>query len=160
MWRTQESHIVVDVVTPEKRSQMMSGIRGKDTKPEILIRQALHGLGFRYRLHDPRLPGKPDLSFAGRKAVIQVNGCFWHGHDCRLFKWPATRERFWKEKITSNKRRDRRYLRELSEMGWRTMIIWECALKGKGRICREKTIARAVTWLQSGIGDAEIRGTS
>ena len=132
---------MVDVVTPEKRSQMMSGIQGRDTKPEIMIRRALHALGFRYRLHDARLPGKPDLSFAGLKAVIQVNGCFWHGHDCHLFRWPATRKKFWREKITSNKERDKRYLGELSTMGWRTLTIWECALKGKGRIRPEETIA-------------------
>lgn len=150
---------MVDVVTPEKRSEMMSGIRGRDTKPEIMIRRALHGLGFRYRLYDAKLPGKPDLSFIGLRAVIQVNGCFWHGHDCHLFRWPATRKEFWREKITSNKERDTRYSKELSAMGWRTLTIWECALKGKGRICPEETIARAADWLRSGVGDNQIRGT-
>ena len=137
----------------------MSGIRGRDTKPEIVIRQALHGLGFRYRLHDARLPGKPDLSFSGLRAVIQVNGCFWHGHDCHLFRWPATRKNFWREKITSNKERDKRYLEELSAMGWRTLTIWECALKGKGRIRPDTTIAWVAQWLQSGTGDGEVKGT-
>ena len=84
----------------------MAGIRGKDTKPETSVRNALHRRGYRYRLHNPKLPGKPDLAFTSRKAVIMVHGCFWHGHGCNLFKWPSTREQFWRKKINRNRDRD------------------------------------------------------
>lgn len=90
---------MADVVTPEKRSKMMSGIQGKNTKPELTIRKGLHALGFRYRLHGKTLPGKPDLVFPKYKAVIFIHGCFWHAHHCHLFKWPSTRVDFWQEKI-------------------------------------------------------------
>ena len=93
---------MVDVVTPEKRSAMMSGIKGKNTKPEFIVRKALFKRGFRYTLHNKNLPGKPDLVFARYKAVVFVNGCFWHGHNCHLFKWPKSNPEFWKEKITNN----------------------------------------------------------
>ena len=107
----------------------MSGIRGTDTKPELVLRRGLHQLGFRYRLHDRRLPGTPDLVFPRYNAVIFVNGCFWHGHDCHLFRWPKTREKFWKSKITGNMQRDTRNWGLLEAEGWRILVVWECALK-------------------------------
>ena len=108
----------MDVVTPAVRSRMMSGIRGKNTKPELLIRKALFAQGFRYRLHDKLLPGKPDLVFPKYHAVIQINGCFWHGHDCSLFKWPSSSSEFWREKITGNRQRDAANCQELERLGW------------------------------------------
>ena len=112
---------------------MMAGIRGKNTRPEMLLRQGLHALGWRYRLHGPGIPGKPDLVFPGRKALIFANGCFWHGHDCHLFKWPKTRPEFWREKIGANIRRDERVREQLREQGWRVADVWECMLKGRQR---------------------------
>lgn len=109
---------------------MMAGIRGRDTKPELLIRSGLHRMGFRYRLHGKGLPGRPDLVFASRRAVIEVRGCFWHGHDCPLFRWPATRPEFWREKIAANIARDVRNREALLAQGWRMAEVWECQLKG------------------------------
>jgi DNA mismatch endonuclease (patch repair protein) len=111
----------------------MAAIRGRDTKPELLIRRGLHALGWRYRLHDPRLPGKPDLVFRRLETVIFVHGCFWHGHDCHLFKWPKTEELFWRQKIAGNVRRDISVREQLRKNGWRVGEIWECALKGRER---------------------------
>lgn len=111
----------------------MAGIASKDTKPEMIIRRGLHALGFRYRLHDRKLPGRPDLVFPGRKAVIFVNGCFWHGHDCRLFRWPATREVFWRAKIGGNIMRDATTRGRLISLGWRVADVWECKLRGRDR---------------------------
>jgi DNA mismatch endonuclease (patch repair protein) len=122
---------VTDVVDAATRSRMMSGIRGKDTKPEMLIRRALHARGLRYRLHVPALPGKPDLVFPRYRAVLFVNGCFWHGHDCRYFKVPATRTKFWTEKINANRVRDERQIMLLKKQGWRVMVIWECAVRDR-----------------------------
>lgn len=139
-----------DVVSPEDRSRMMAGIRGKDTKPELIIRKGLHPLGFRYRLHDRKLPGKPDLCFPKYRAVILVNGCFWHGHDCHLFKWPSTRDGFWKKKITSNRERDQKNVVALEELGWRVLVIWECALKGITRHDPGYVIREIEQWLKTG----------
>jgi len=120
---------MTDIVDATTRSRMMSGIRGRDTKPELQVRHQLHQKGFRYRLHVAGLPGKPDLVFPKYRAVVFVHGCFWHGHDCALFKQPATRTEFWTGKISSNRARDTRQLEALRQAGWRVAIIWECALK-------------------------------
>jgi len=122
---------MTDIVSPEKRSSMMSGIKGKNTKPEMIIRKGLFARGFRYRLHSKDLSGKPDLVLPKYKAIIFVHGCFWHQHDCKLFKWPKTNTDFWREKITANTKRDRKHYKELTESGWRIMIVWECAIKGR-----------------------------
>jgi DNA mismatch endonuclease (patch repair protein) len=124
---------LADIVSPEVRSRMMSGIRGRNTKPELVIRSGLHRMGFRYRLHVSGLPGKPDLVFPARTAVILVHGCFWHGHDCHLFRWPASRESFWREKIAGNVARDARNRAQLAERGWRVAEVWECQLRGRER---------------------------
>ena len=149
---------MTDVVDPATRSRMMSGIRGKNTKPELLIRKALHGRGYRYRLHDKRLPGKPDLVFPKYHAVIFIQGCFWHMHDCHLFKWPSTRKQFWEEKISGNKARDERNITSLIDDGWRVLEIWECATKGMGRLTTEKIIERTAKWLEGRRRRAEISG--
>ena len=149
---------MVDVVNPAKRSQMMAGIGGKNTKPELLIRKGLHAKGFRYRLHDRNLPGKPDLVFPRYKSVILVNGCFWHGHGCHLFKWPSTRKEFWKRKILGTVERDLKSRKDLEIEGWRILTIWECALKGRTRLPLGKVIEMASQWLSSKTGYLEIKG--
>nr|WP_083194307.1 very short patch repair endonuclease [Leisingera sp. JC1] len=138
---------MVDIVSRQKRSEMMSGIRSANTKPEILLRKALFSRGLRYRLNDKRLPGKPDLVFVRLNAVIFVNGCFWHGHDCHLFKWPATRPDFWRDKIEGNSNRDLRVKLDLAKMGWRQGRVWECALKGRTKRNFEELISDCEQWL-------------
>lgn len=149
---------MTDVVSPEKRSQMMAGIKGKNTKPEIAIRKALFALGLRYRIHDKRLPGKPDLVFPGRKAVIFIEGCFWHKHDCHLFKMPSSRQDFWQAKIEGNRQRDVRVRSELQALGWRHLTVWECALKGKTRLPFPAVVDRIRAWLESTESTGEIEG--
>ena len=134
----------------------MSGIRGRDTKPEMIIRRGLHARGYRYRLHSRRLPGKPDLVFRSRKAVIFVHGCFWHGHGCRLFKWPSTRAEWWREKIEANRDRDDSVRRQIADLGWRQLRVWECALKGPGRLEPEAVLNRAATWLDGDDPDLDL----
>jgi DNA mismatch endonuclease (patch repair protein) len=151
---------MADIVDPQTRSRMMAGIRGKNTKPEILIRGLLHRRGFRYRLHANNLPGKPDLSFQGRKAVIFVHGCFWHGHDCPLFKWPSSRQKFWHEKITRNRDNDARHRKSLVSDGWRILTVWECAIKHGTKEDHEKIGDRITKWLSNGTRSAEIRRKS
>jgi DNA mismatch endonuclease (patch repair protein) len=149
---------MTDIVDKVTRSRMMSGIGGKDTAPELLIRRELHARGFRYRLHSPALPGKPDLSFPMYKAVIQVNGCFWHRHQCHLFKWPKTRREFWQAKLGANADRDSRNVADLEVLGWRVLTVWECALKGKTRRPISEVAQTTANWIQFGIGSASIEG--
>jgi len=149
---------LADVVDPATRSRMMSGIRGKNTKPELLIRKALHARGFRYRLHCD-LPGKPDICLPKHRAVIFVHGCFWHGHDCHLFKWPSTRPEFWRAKIGRNCEVDRVADERLAATGWRVATIWECALKGKSRLTLDDVMERCADWLISGRERLTIRGS-
>lgn len=129
---------------------MMAGIRGKNTRPEMILRRGLHARGFRFRLHDKRLPGSPDLVFPGRRAVIFVHGCFWHGHDCHLFKLPGTRQEFWRAKIEGNVIRDAAAEDALVTAGWRVLTIWECALKGRERMPVETMLDRVTAWLVHG----------
>ncbi len=140
---------MADIFSPEKRSQVMSGIRSRNTRPELIIRKALHAKGFRYRIADSRLVGKPDLVFPKYHAVIFVHGCFWHGHDCHLFKWPATRQEFWEEKIRKNRYRDTVTEKTLLEAGWRILTVWECALKGKNRVPFDTLIQDISLWLEN-----------
>lgn len=137
----------------------MSSIRGKNTKPELLIRKALHARGYRYRLHARDLPGKPDLVLPKWKAVILVHGCFWHGHNCHLFKMPSTRTAFWSEKIRKNRERDEVVQRELREAGWRMLAIWECAIKGRARLEFEDLMHRICSWIRGSESEAVIEGT-
>ena len=149
---------MADVVTPAVRSRMMAGIRGKNTRPEILIRHELFARGYRYRLHVSSLPGKPDLVFPKRRAVIFVHGCFWHRHGCALFKWPSTNFSFWRTKILRNCSVDRRSLRQLKIADWRVLTIWECALKGATRGEIDKVVETTTRWLHSRSRFSEIRG--
>lgn len=138
-----------DVFSPEKRSEVMSKIQGKDTKPELKIRKALHALGYRYRIHDKNIKGKPDLKLTKYNALIFVHGCFWHGHDCHLFKWPQKNAEFWRNKITGNIERDKRNIALLRNEGWRVLVIWECVIKGKYSIDFQKLIDKIDVWLKS-----------
>lgn len=123
---------MTDVLTPEQRSRCMSAIRAKGTKPELVVRKILTQLGYRYRLHNTSLPGKPDIVIHRIRQVISVNGCFWHGHKCKYGKVsPKTNAKFWKEKIEGNVRRDRINQRKLRKSGWSVLNIWECKLKEK-----------------------------
>lgn len=125
----------------------MSGIRGKNTKPEMMIRKALHARGFRYRIHCKDLPGNPDLCLPKHRAVIFVHGCFWHGHDCHLFKWPKTRPEFWAAKIARNRQVDRIAEAQLLEAGWRVATVWECVLKGRERPPLDDVVDDLAEWL-------------
>ncbi|MVT41480.1 DNA mismatch endonuclease Vsr [Chitinophaga oryziterrae] len=125
---------MADVHSQEVRSFNMSKIKGKDTKPELLVRKFLFSHGFRYRLHDKKLPGKPDMVFPKYKTVLFINGCFWHGHDgCKYFVVPKTRTEWWLNKITGNKNKDVEHMLELKENGWNVIIVWECQLKPSER---------------------------
>ena len=148
-----------DIVSQETRSRMMSGIRGRDTQPELVIRKALHARGFRYRLHAPDLPGRPDMVFPRHRAVILAHGCFWHGHDCGLFRLPGTRREFWEAKINRNRERDREVDRGLAADGWRRLAVWECAMRGRGRLAHQELISQVVEWLKGSDALLEIRGT-
>ena len=149
-----------DVVDQETRSRMMSGIRGKNTRPELAIRRGLHAKGYRFRLHANDVPGKPDLVLPRYHAAIFVNGCFWHNHDCHLFKMPSTRTEFWRSKIEKNVERDRKVDALLDEAGWRKMAIWECALKGRTRLDFDDVISRVGEWLSGQQMRGEIGGKS
>lgn len=121
---------MADVFTKNERSALMARIQAKDTKPELLVRRLIHGLGYRYRLHRKALPGTPDLVFPSRKKVIFVHGCFWHRHEgCNFATMPKTRVAFWKKKFDSNVHRDLRVQEELDLLGWQSLIIWECETK-------------------------------
>ena len=123
---------MADVHDKETRSYNMSRIKGKDTKPEMLVRKLLFAKGYRYRLHDKKLPGKPDIVLAKYKTVILVHGCFWHGHEgCKYYVVPKTRTEWWKEKIEKNKQLDKINEDKLIEMGYKVISIWECAIKNK-----------------------------
>lgn len=137
---------MTDVVDPATRSRMMAGIRGRNTRPELLVRRALHGMGFRYRLHHRGLPGRPDLVLPRYRAVVFIHGCFWHRHPhCRLSTTPATRPEFWENKFEQNVARDRRNVDALLQAGWRVAIVWECAL----RSTPDASIAAVADWLRS-----------
>lgn len=118
-----------DPLTPQQRSERMSRVRSRDTKPELCIRRLVHGMGYRYRLHRKGVPGTPDLVFSSRKKVIFVHGCFWHLHGCTHYRMPQTRREFWLKKLEANAQRDQRVLVELANLGWESLVIWECELR-------------------------------
>jgi len=151
---------MADIVSKKKRSQMMAGIKGKNTKPEVAIRKALFKKGYRYRLHKKNLPGKPDLVLAKYNTVIFIHGCFWHRHDCHLFKWPSTRPEFWKDKINGNKTRDLKHLKELRELKWRVLVIWECAWKGKYKRPLDEITMLTEKFLKSDLEEFQIENVN
>ena len=133
-------YLNVDKLTKEKRSWNMSRIKGKDTKPEIIVRSVLHKNGFRFRLNRKDLPGKPDIVLPKYKSVILVHGCFWHRHPrCKFAYNPKSREKFWQKKFSDNVERDKAVKKELRKIGWKVIVVWECELKN---IKKDKTINR------------------
>ena len=125
----------MDIVSAKKRSEMMSGIKGRDTRPEMLVRSFLHAKGFRFRLHLRNLPGSPDLVLPKYHSCIFVHGCFWHRHQgCRYATTPATRADFWEQKLEGNVTRDHRNVQLLLEAGWRVLIVWECGLRQRANL--------------------------
>jgi DNA mismatch endonuclease (patch repair protein) len=135
---------LVDSLTPEQRSAQMSRIRGSNTKLEVLVRKALHARGLRYRLGGAKLPGRPDIVLPKYQTVVFVQGCFWHGHDCPLYRLPKTRPEFWQAKIDSNKSRDARVQRELRAAGWKVLEFWECEVRGQDQVAINRTLDRLV----------------
>lgn len=139
---------MVDIVDRETRSRMMSGIRAKNTRPEMFLRKGLHALGFRYRLHAKDIPGKPDVVIPKHNALIEIYGCFWHGHGCHYSKTPTTNTRFWKNKIIENRSRDTRNLGRQIEAGWRCIVVWECAIRMSQRSTVSlDVVSLAAQWL-------------
>ena len=129
---------MTDTFSRSFRSAIMRAVKSRDTTPEMAIRKVVHGLGYRYRLHDPSLPGTPDLVFRKRKKVIFVHGCFWHRHTCRQGRsLPASRQAYWKAKFLRNQARDLRTRRELMRIGYRCLIVWECQTRDLVRVARE-----------------------
>ena len=127
----------MDIVTPEKRSLMMGGIRGKNTKPEMVVRRALHALGFRFRLHRKDLPGSPDLVLPKHRKVVFVHGCFWHGHECRAGRnRPASQKPYWEAKLERTRQRDVLNIVRLQAQGWSILTIWECELRSADRLAQ------------------------
>lgn len=135
---------MVDVHTPEQRSRNMSRIRSKDTRPELIVRSVVHRLGFRFRLHRRDLPGTPDLVFPRHRKVIFVHGCYWHLHDCRSGRVvPRTNAAFWATKRATNAQRDADALEQLTRLGWKTLVVWECTLRDAVRA--ERLIQKFLT---------------
>jgi DNA mismatch endonuclease (patch repair protein) len=128
---------LADNLTPERRSANMSRIRSRDTSPELAVRRLVHRMGFRFRLHVPALPGKPDLVFPRLQRIIDVRGCFWHGHPgCIDSHIPRTRLEYWRPKLERNRRRDEENRRTLRRLGWRVCVVWECEVKNVKKLSR------------------------
>jgi DNA mismatch endonuclease (patch repair protein) len=136
----------------------MAGIRSKDTKPEMVVRCGLHRRGFRFRLHRRGLPGRPDLILPKYHVALFVHGCFWHGHDCPLFRWPRSREDFWREKIGGNRLRDQRAAEALGDEGWRVLTIWECAFRGRSAEQKDAVLDQAANWIKGNRLRGELKG--
>ncbi|MGK9337348.1 very short patch repair endonuclease [Sinorhizobium meliloti] len=144
---------MVDVVSSEKRSQMMSGIRGKNTKPELTLRRHLHAAGLRFRLHDPDVTGRPDLVFKSRRAAVFVHGCFWHRHEgCHWCTTPASNPEFWAAKFARNRARDIEVREALNASGWRVGTVWECGLRSPWLAL---TLEEVTCWLTNGAANFE-----
>jgi DNA mismatch endonuclease (patch repair protein) len=144
---------LVDHVSSKRRSEIMAAVRSKETKPELAVRRILHALGYRYRLHDAKLPGKPDIVFKSRKKVVFVHGCFWHRHPkCKYATIPKTKTDFWNEKFQKNVRRDRLTRSKLLDMGWECLIVWQCELKNPESLSR-----KMVEFLENNYGKKEKR---
>lgn len=146
-----------DVHSPEVRSKNMGAIRYRDTKPEVIIRRLLHQSGYRYRLNVKTILGKPDIVLKRLSSLIFIHGCFWHQHNCHLFKWPQTRKAFWKDKILKNVDNDKKN-RERLEKDWKIAVIWECAIKGKTKLPLESLSTTLKCWLESTDKTLNIRG--
>jgi DNA mismatch endonuclease, patch repair protein len=140
----------MDVLTPAQRQLNMSRIRSRDTQPELLIRRGLHAQGFRFRLHQRQLPGRPDLVLARHRTVVFVNGCFWHSHGCHISRMPETRRDYWQPKLDRTVERDRDAASELRTRGWRIVTVWECAVRGRTRLVLDDVIAKIERFVRFG----------
>jgi DNA mismatch endonuclease (patch repair protein) len=149
---------MADIVPPDVRSRMMAAVRGKDTLPEMTLRRGLHRAGFRFRLHANNLPGRPDMVFPKYRAALFVHGCFWHGHDCHLFRLPATRRDFWAGKVERNRANDARSSQLLAAERWRVGVVWECALKGRARLPLPLVLDSCARWLRTEAAWLDLRG--
>lgn len=149
---------MVDKLKAEDRSRLMARVRQKDTKPEIFVRRILHRSGLRFRLQSKQLPGSPDIVMKRWKKAIFVNGCFWHGHDCHLFKLPATRTDWWKNKVADNRSRDLRATHDLIASNWRVITVWQCAITGKDRLVDSEFTSTLLEAVKSSVAHIEIRG--
>ncbi|KQS76371.1 hypothetical protein ASG58_11110 [Rhizobium sp. Leaf383] len=143
---------MADRMSPEDRSRLMARVKRSNTKPEMVVRRLLHARGYRFRLHVKTLPGTPDVVLARRKVAIFVNGCFWHGHSCRLGRLPSSRPEYWIPKIEGNRERDARKVQLLLDTGWRVLTVWQCTLKEQGI-----ALEQIETFLQSETKVAETR---
>lgn len=136
-----------DIFTTEKRSKIMGLVKGKNTRPEIIVRTYLHSHGFRYKLHDNKLPGSPDIKLTKYNTLVLINGCFWHKHEvCKPHKLPKSNAEFWKAKIEKNHLRDKANLQALLNNGWNVLVIWECELK---KNIREQTLANLIIQIRA-----------
>jgi len=152
---------MVDILTPDQRTYNMRNVKSRDTTPELLIRKSLHAKGLRYKLHAKNLPGTPDLVFTKYKTVVFVHGCFWHRHNCHKTSVPASRIEFWEKKFNDNTTRDKMNIKYLSDLGWRVLIIWECALKGQTKLPLVFLIEAAVNFIKNDSGQLlELSGTN
>lgn len=148
---------MTDIVPPSVRSRMMSGIKGKNSLPETLVRRLLFAAGFRFRLHRRDLPGTPDIVMPGRKIAIFVHGCFWHAHrGCKYAKVPATRPDFWMAKLQGNVERDQRAIEKLATMGWRVLCVWECATRNQETV--KSLPGNLIDWINGDSPFGEISG--
>ena len=143
---------MADILTPRERSERMRRVGTKDTKPEVAVRQIIHGMGYRYRLHRKDLPGTPDLVFVGRRKVIFVHGCFWHGHGCRAGRRPQSNQAYWNAKLTDNQQRDEAKLSELQASGWECLVVWQCDIRDDGALR-----SRITAFLETRISSAPLR---
>jgi DNA mismatch endonuclease, patch repair protein len=137
----------------------MAAIGPRNTRPELIVRKLLHGAGFRFRLHRKELPGRPDIVLRKWNAIIEVQGCFWHAHDCHLFKQPTDNAAFWSEKHRKNVERDTRNAKAIANLGWRRLVVWECAIKGRSRLEPDELAHVLVRWLTGSRATGEVAGT-
>lgn len=140
---------MTDTVDTKTRSKIMSSVKSKDTQIELIVRKALFAKGFRYKINDKTLPGKPDIALPKYKAVIFINGCFWHGHNCKRGKLPETNTDFWSQKINSNIVRDKQNIKQLKNLGWRVAVVWECSLRGKTSMGLQTVAGKLESWLKN-----------
>jgi DNA mismatch endonuclease (patch repair protein) len=139
----------MDIVDPKTRSKMMSAIKSKNTTPELKLRKALFARGLRYSLHNKKLQGSPDMVFTKYKSIVFIHGCFWHMHNCYLANMPKTNASFWKEKLLSNVKRDKRNIEILEKMGWRVMVVWQCVLGGKSQFVSDTVLASIIEQIKT-----------
>ncbi len=149
---------MADILDRGARSRLMARIRSRDTRIEVAVRKALFARGYRYRINVGRLPGRPDIVLAGRRVAIFVHGCFWHGHDCALFRIPLTNRPFWEAKIARNRERDIEAGARLRKAGWRVATVWECAVRGKGMDGLAGVTAKLSVWMEGRTAAIGIRG--